>query len=113
VGYFYFDCVNPERQTASIVVRSLLRQLASCLEHIPPELNAPLFPISAQKKSARYPPTSTFIVSRLLPSSFIVLDALDECRETELRVILDILEKLTDICESPKIYMISRPYIAE
>lgn len=95
VGYYYFTFNDSQKQTAELMVKSLITQLSQhCIQSPTALLN--LF--STHLNGQRQPSSDELLqVLRQLiqdfSASFIVLDALDECTERE-ELLLPILEEI-------------------
>lgn len=85
IGYFYFDFSDPEKQRNENLIRSLIFQL-SVQASIFPEALGTLYSHSQNGKTQPSTDALIAVLKRILQAfdqSFIVLDALDECRERE------------------------------
>lgn len=113
LAYFYFEYARQDQQTARHVAACLLRQLASCVGEIPEELFSLYQNLSLRGKSldSNHLVASLIAVSKQLSLNFIILDALDECREDELSRILDIVKQLSTENGAIRIYTTSRPHL--
>lgn len=94
VAYFYFDFNDPDKQQTEMLVRSLLEQfVAQC-----PHLLELLQPAYSRSHNGRKQPTIEEMKPILLQmlksfnSTYILLDALDECKDRE--ELLEFLEAL-------------------
>ena len=111
IAYFYFDYANQDQETTKVVISSLLKQVSSCVS-LTPELVA-LY--SSLKPKSKRPDMSQLVenivaAATYLSSAFIVLDALDDCLDDELSVLLDTLEELGR--HSFRIFVTSRPHLS-
>lgn len=111
VVYVYFDFANQARRAADQVVRSLLRQVASHVNEMTPEIYA----LYDKLRLRGHNPELSQLVSALLSvtkqlvSTFIVLDALDECKEDKLEQLIRMLKWVSE--ESVHLYATSRPHL--
>lgn len=95
MAFFYFDFNDPEKQKCESMIRSLIIQLCSTQNGASPQVLMSLYVSNAQGKTQ---PTFKSLLRLLcevigqFQKVFIVLDALDECREREklLKVIKQI-----------------------
>ena len=114
-AYYYFE-YNQADQSVTTVVASLLRQFASWIPEgqMPRELYA-LY--GELRRTGTRPDTKSQLLPNLITVSkrfetrFLVFDALDECKESELQKFLDVLDDLNK--SSFKIYITSRPHISK
>jgi Ankyrin repeats (3 copies)/NACHT domain len=92
VAYWYFAFNDSQKQTADLMVKSLITQLSQCCIEIPTALKS-LY--SSSSDGERQPSLDALLqVLRQMiqdfPASFVVLDALDECNDrVELLQILE------------------------
>jgi hypothetical protein len=112
IAYFYFERVNQDQHSKATVLGSLLQQVA--LRTAAEDLPAELFEIYRSSRRGA-PQDEDKLLSVLLSfaskitSMFVILDALDECKETELDGIMSILEQLEKA--SFRIFATSRPHL--
>ena len=114
VIYFYFDFTDTAKQTCLQFLKSLVWQVCSSLDQIPKYL---LDAHTACKGATPDTEQLTSLLRQLLetmPSTFIVVDALDECSEDdENSERTGVLEALKEIKSSTKgtfnIFVASRP----
>jgi hypothetical protein len=98
VAYVYFDYKNMEAQTGDYVVRTLLKQLLLPLDSIPRELEAAYY----EYRSRLTVPDQIFFVRQLLStaaafsSTYIILDALDECSTQTLDNVVSLVRQCQD-----------------
>src|SRR5947207_809448 len=91
IAYFFFDFNDPAKQTVEGLLRSLVFQLAASVEPVPKILQT-LYARHHEDRGCPTQPTLkewTSVFQELLRSRapfYIVIDALDECREEELLV---------------------------
>lgn len=112
IAYVYFERANQEQQTSAVVVRSILQQLVYPLP--PEELPADLFAAYRASKTRGLKDVDLLFVVLLslrskFQSTFVIFDALDECKETELESIMIIMEQLATA--SFRIFATSRPHL--
>ena len=96
VVYFYFDFSDAEKQRHKNLIRSLIIQLSMQSENTPEALNA----LFARSQDGWQQPTTEGLALTLqymlkgFRQTFIILDALDECKEMEelLRLIKGIVD---------------------
>lgn len=96
VTYFYFDFNDSRKQSHEDLLRSLIEQLSVQLIDTPAELNA----VYSRFQDGQQQPTADALTSTLqhmlkyFDQTFIILDALDECKEREelLGLIKDVVE---------------------
>lgn len=107
--YYYFDFKDRKRQTSDGFVRSALAQLCQQTELIPEEIKE----LYDERSTKGQEPTSTKFIETLiilldrLGKTYIILDALDECREQDEMV--DIISKLKESCGmSASVFVTSR-----
>jgi len=111
VAYFYFDYVHRQEQGPDRVVGSLLKQLLSGYDSIPPAATGLQ---QRFKKSLDPPPWDELLtefktVCSDFPESSIVLDALDECEgDVGLSRILELVSQLQ--ASRVRLFVTSRPY---
>jgi hypothetical protein len=85
VAWLYFNYTERRSQTVASLLRSLLRQLAQSLPEIPSEVQS----LHNLYKDKDTPPSITEIrlalmgVARMYDCGYIVVDALDECEESD------------------------------
>src|SRR5947207_3526492 len=108
--YVYFDYKAQQTQTLTNVVESLLKQLVSQLETVPPELDA-LYEESIRKITR---PETSKLSETLLSllkgfCTFAVFDALDECSEKHQAKILSLFSDLQK--SACRLLVSSRPHI--
>lgn len=114
ISYVYIDYADQDQQTAMSITSSLLKQLAACLPN--EELPSSIFELyTTLRPKGRKPDLSQLVLSLLAVArefqlAFIILDALDECVESELSRILKVLKELSS--ESFKIFITSRPHLS-
>lgn len=111
--YFQYDSRN--LQTSDNIARSLCRQILYQLEIIPASLEA------AYKRSKEgnisAPPDPNFFLSLLaecvgqFSSVFLMLDAFDECSDSQIPTILKLLQKLLE-CQL-RVFVTGRPHILD
>ena len=98
-AYFYFDFKDSEKQYAEKLIRSLVIQLSACCPRMPSSL---LLAYSQSQDGRRQPTIETFInvlyeTLECFESVYILLDALDECKEREdLRFIRQLTDRKTN-----------------
>lgn len=96
IAYFYFDFNDDEKQNHEKLLRSLITQFSSQCVNVPKPLEA----LYHRSKDGRQQPTIDSLMSilqymlRTFQQTFIIIDALDECKEREelfkmLREIVD------------------------
>lgn len=98
--YFYFDFNDAEKQQSENLVRSLIVQLSAQSSTVPDALNA----LYSKHHDGQQQPSNDAFVETLqhicmeFQEIFIVLDALDECKDREelLRLISEIYEWKTN-----------------
>jgi hypothetical protein len=114
IAYIYFDYKDQETQDIVNLLANVLKQILSRLDDISDELFAALDDMRSQ--SRHFLDSSKVIevirlVAEQLSRTYIIVDALDECRDANTRAhLLDILDKLT-AARNIKIYIASRPHI--
>lgn len=113
ICYAYFDYKNQARQTALNIVASLVKQLVSYVDDILPELYHIYQTFRSRDKSLDFDDLSRVLqaVSKVLRTSFIVLDALDECEKKQRWILLDFVSQLP--ASDFKIFTTSRPYLRD
>ncbi|KAJ7279596.1 hypothetical protein C8J57DRAFT_1221250 [Mycena rebaudengoi] len=102
VGYFYFDFRDDKKQLVDTMLRSVVFQLSGQSLDPYAALNSQYEKLS---QGQTLPTTQDLlgILDRLLLEfrrTYIVLDALDECRETDLQDLVELLSKLRMRTES-------------
>ncbi|KAJ7286604.1 hypothetical protein C8J57DRAFT_1664843 [Mycena rebaudengoi] len=102
VGYFYFDFRDDKKQLVDTMLRSVVFQLSGQSLDPYAALNSQYEKLS---QGQTLPTTQDLlgILDRLLLQfrrTYIVLDALDECRETDLQDLVELLSKLRMRTES-------------
>jgi hypothetical protein len=96
VVYFYFDFNDVEKQRHENLIRSLIVQLSMQSTNTPEALNT----IYSRCQEGQQQPTTDALILTLqhmlvdFDQTFIILDALDECKERE--ELLELLEKFVD-----------------
>lgn len=94
VAYFYFDFNDSEKQRHESLIRSLIVQLSSQSEKTPESLDA----LFARSQDGQQQPATDALALTLqhilgnFQQTFVILDALDECKERE-----ELLELMEDI----------------
>jgi hypothetical protein len=113
IAYFYFDYKDQASQSATSVVASLARQLASQVEELIPDLYTLYKTLRSRGKSPSLEHHFQALVtaSTAFKSSFIILDGLDECSIDQRRYILDIIIRLP--CQQFQIFTTSRAHLIE
>jgi len=114
VTCFYFDFATRKEQTATSVLGSLLKQAISGMERVPGEI---WWALEEQKKalSGRKPQSGDIIkmlqLITLSQSTFMVIDALDECTAIQRYRLFDSLKEILAKSPGVRIFMTGRPYI--
>ena len=113
LAYIYLDYKDQDRQSPLDVVASFLKQFACRVDEVTPEL------LSLYKSF--YPrgkkPELTDILEALLaassrfPSSYLIVDAVDECSGIHRSELLNVLGKLSE--GQFKVFTTSRPHIQD
>ena len=97
MAYIYFHYKRHEEQTIANIVRALLMQVLQWSDVIPP-------PLEAAYKGSRDRhtiPTHAMFSQQLtaafagFSSAFLILDALDECGEENLKAVIDLIRHLS------------------
>jgi hypothetical protein len=98
VAYIYFDYKSQESQNVRNIAASLLRQLTAQLPEVDEQLEK-----SYDDLNCRYKVPETAALLQFLASAaksfhrcFIVLDALDECSDTQRPQIVSLIKQLSD-----------------
>jgi hypothetical protein len=113
IAYIYFDYKDQETQDAVNLLANVVKQILSRLDAISDDLLAVLDDMRSQ--SRHYLDSSKVIevirlVAEHLSQTYIIVDALDECRESSTRAhLLESLDQLRS--KNIKIYVASRPHI--
>ncbi|RDW74453.1 uncharacterized protein DSM5745_07115 [Aspergillus mulundensis] len=111
VIFYYFDYEDQSRQTMSLFLRSLLRQL---LDHIP---NIPRKLVDAYTVGSLLSVTALEqIISEIiqtLPRLYILIDALDECVDPCLRKTIARFLENAARTSSVRLLLTSRPHVQE
>ncbi|KAJ7279599.1 hypothetical protein C8J57DRAFT_1712589 [Mycena rebaudengoi] len=102
VGYFYFDFRDDKKQLVDTMLRSVVFQLSGQSLNPYAGLNSQYEKLS---QGQTLPTTQDLlgILNQLLLEfrrTYIVLDALDECRDTDLPLLIELLSKLRTRTES-------------
>lgn len=111
IAYIYFDYKSEEKQTGDYIVRTLLKQLLSPLDLVPPELGEVYDSCCSEFKD----PEKVVLSSQLLSATakfsnvFIMLDALDECSNQTLKEVIDLIRRFKD--SGIKVFCTFRPFI--
>lgn len=113
VTCFYFDFAAQEEQTPTGILGSLIKQMISGMERIPEAISRAL---QEQKAANGRKPQLVDIVKmlQLITSSlptFMVIDAMDECRFEHRIGLLNSLEQILDKSLGTRIFIAGRPYI--
>lgn len=96
VAYFYFDFNDPDKQRTEKLIRSLLVQLSAECLHLPESLQSAY----SRSQNGQNQPTIeelSLLLRQIIKgfrSTYILLDALDECTERE--DVLNFIEVLMD-----------------
>ena len=98
IAYIYFDYHDQEHQSAINVFASLLRQYAEVVGEITPALLNFFRTFCSRKRQPDLDDYADIIIaySSRLSSLFLILDALDACKEDQRRPLLEALTKLFD-----------------
>jgi len=114
VTCFYFDFAARKEQSATNMLGSLLKQMVSGMERIPENISRAF---QEQKQAiAGCGPPLTDIVKMLQgitssQSTFICIDALDECVAVQRVKVLDSLKEILERSPTTRIFVTSRPHI--
>ena len=111
IAFIYFDSQDQQHQTALNVFASLLKQLAVRSKQKSPTLIDMYSQHQARGTLPSFTELSDCIesVCTLVSTSFIILDALDECEESVRCKVLQELGRIK--CKSVKVLATGRPHI--
>ena len=114
VTYFYFDFAARKEQTTTIMLGSILRQLASATGRIPEDIWRALR-VQREAISGRRPQLGDIVKMLQLITSFqytyMVIDALDECTPVQRFRLCDSLKEIVEKSPDARIFMTGRPHI--
>jgi len=114
VSCFYFDFAARKEQSATNILSSLVKQVVSGMELIPDEISSAF---QEQKKTVggRKPQLVDLVkMLRVIASSrttFICIDALDECAGVERLKLLDSLKEVLEQSPGIRLFVTGRPHI--
>jgi hypothetical protein len=96
ITYFYFDFIDAQKQSAELMLRSLIYQLVRQSSLIPASLD---FHYSAHEKGNRQLSLETLLlmtrqIIQEMPQVYVLIDALDECAQRA--ELMDLLETMAD-----------------
>jgi hypothetical protein len=113
VAYTYFDYGNQTQQSALNIVASLARQLASHVDNVIPDLYSIYKTLHSKGQSPDRADLFQALVmaSKELRTSFIILDALDECESEQRWILLELISQLPG--SDFKVFTTSRPYLRD
>lgn len=101
VAYFYCKHGDPEKRTLISFMKAALSQLAAQQDHLIPYYH------DEGAGSGEVLLQSTKLCKTLLrhmlqniPKAFLVIDGLDECDDSERRLIMDLLKEIINLCDS-------------
>lgn len=85
VAYFYLDFNEIEKQQTEMAVRSLIVQLAAQCPCLPESLRSAHSRSQSQQKHSTIEEMTAMLYSmlKLFDSTYVLLDALDECKDRE------------------------------
>ena len=113
VVYVYFDYKAERTQTTIDVVRSLLKQLLSQFDNLPPELE-PLYTLYGKSIRTSTRPDITICIRLLascsqISSIYAVFDAIDECSDVYQKEVLELFAHLQK--SGYRLLISSRPHL--
>jgi hypothetical protein len=113
IGYIYFDYKNHAQQSALNILASIVKQLASYVDDVLPELYRIYKTLRSRDKSLDLDDIhqALRVISKVFRTSFIVLDALDDCERGQRWILLDFVGQLS--ASGFKIFTTSRPYLRD
>ena len=115
VAFIYFDYRNQESQSPSKVFASILKQVLSTMSAIPSDLVETLQ--NLHERGLRLPQHETeqmiLNIASRVPIFYLILDALDECDETNhRRSFINLLNRLKSL-SNVRIFITSQPYLKD
>jgi len=114
VACFYFDFAARKEQSATAMLGSLLKQIASGMEAIPEDISRAF---QEQKKAIGGRGPQLIDIVRMLQAitssqrTFLCIDALDECAAIHRAKILDSLKQILEKSPGTRIFITGRPHI--
>jgi len=110
VVYCYFQYDNRPNQTAAKVIKHLFKHFLASLPEIPPEVEEFCNNHRRRLDSPPLPEIIALFVACAvkIPSVYVIMDALDECDETQRKDIIDFIVALTG--NRIKVLTTSRPH---
>lgn len=113
ISYIYFDYKDYEQQTALKTLASLVKQLLLRVEDIIPNIYALYKTLRARGKKPDLPDLlqALYIASTAFTTTFLVLDALDQCEKGQRRHLLDAIRQLP--LHAFRIFATSRPHLQD
>ena len=111
IAYAYFDYKDQDQQSTLRILASLLKQLASQLDNIIPLLYVYQKTLRSRSKQPElhHHIQALNAAATLFSSTFIILDALDECEVDQRKLLLDAISRL----EGVRVFTTSRPYLRD
>jgi len=114
IAYFYIDSTAREEQFPRNILGSLLKQIVSRLERIPDEISK-TFRNYKTAIGVKRPGVLDILwmmqtVASLRPT-FICIDALDQCTEWHLPMVLGFLRLILEKSPYTRIFLTGRPHI--
>lgn len=101
IAFFYCKHEDPERRTLISFMKAALSQLVTQKDHLIPYYH------DEGVRSGEVSLQSTKLCKSLLrhmlqniPKAFLIIDGLDECDDTERRLIMDFLSDVINLCDS-------------
>jgi hypothetical protein len=105
----YFDYKDQETQNGKNIAASLLRQLAARLKHLEPNLERTYDDLTHRCQKPEFQTLVELLTcNKEFQSSYVILDALDECSESQLPEILELIRQLSAPESSFKVLATSR-----
>ena len=114
VAHFYFNYQDGRKQTAELVLASLLRQIIESRPEMPKPVSELYKRIESQQRQLQQQDLEQAILLTCagFEQTFIVIDALDECDNEHRKDLLRSLAALQKV-PSMAIFLTSRPHVGE